>query len=74
MSVTEDNGPFTGSLLDNASDADGLADKSDLKFALVDPDHKPAGLALNENGTYTFDTADPAYQYLNDGEFEDFLR
>lgn len=61
-SVNED-GVLTGATL-TASDADGDAFTFALKGAA------PAGLTLAQDGSYTFDARDAAYQHLADGATE----
>ncbi|MFO6430503.1 Ig-like domain-containing protein [Erythrobacter sp. W302b] len=59
--ATEDGPDVTGSVATNDSDVDA----SDvLTYALAAP---VAGLTLNADGSYTFDTSDPAYQSLRSG-------
>ncbi|WP_037586413.1 Ig-like domain-containing protein, partial [Stenoxybacter acetivorans] len=57
--AVEDSGILSGSL--NATDADGDALTYNLKIPV-------AGLTLNQNGTWSFDSSDPAYQKLKEGE------
>nr|WP_314443622.1 Ig-like domain-containing protein [uncultured Sphingomonas sp.] len=58
----EGDGILTGSVADNDSDAD---DGAELTYTLDEP---VAGLTLNEDGTYSFDLNDPAYNDLAVGE------
>jgi len=61
--VNEDS-TITGQLV--ADDIDSDDDSSTLTYSLVGD--TPAGFSLNENGSYTFDATNEAYQSLADGE------
>ncbi len=63
VAVDEGASSITGQLI--ATDVD---DDSTATFTLTGGREPPAGFVLNEDGSYNFDPADPAYDYLNEGE------
>jgi VCBS repeat-containing protein len=65
--ATEDGDEVTGSVADNDSDVD---DGAVLTYALAAP---VAGLTLSDDGSYSFDPTDAAYQSLALGETLDVV-
>jgi len=62
--LSEGTGVVSGTLADFVTDEDS----DTLTYNLSFPDETPGAFKLNQDGSWTFDSNDPAYAYLKTGE------
>ena len=67
--TTEDASPFASGTL-SATDAD---DGATLTFSLTDPLTAPAGISLDGNGHWSFDSRGEQFQHLAEGQTQDVV-
>ncbi len=65
--VNEGGSSLSGQLI--ASDSDG--DVSSLVFSIIDGTPVPPGFSLNSDGSWTFNSDNAAYDYLDAGDIQD---